>query len=599
MTFLVIALFLALFGSLTRPAFDADFWWHLASGRWMWEHRALLREDPFYFMSALPGSPPLDGFELTQYWLSQAAFYGAYLLAGLKGVLVLRAGVFTAMFFLLYRLLRRTGAGMLLVALLLALAVEALARELAYVEIRPQMWSSLFFPALLLLVENLREGKPWARWTLPPFMALWANLHGGYVLGVIVVAVAAAAAHLSRHGERRRILVVAAAAIALSGCNPAGYEALYSYPAWRLSLFGAGPPGIFEETSLFRYVSVSALPRSMPGLAAVLALPLLTLWPRLRNLPRERWDLFLIYLLTLVMGITAQRYLVFLIPTACWTAALNILALRQRLSQARSRPLRFSLPPKIRWALTCAALFALTGAYASMAVRSSGLRARTALSHPSEAAADYLARSGLQGNLFNFYGLGGYLAWRLHPRVKVFIYGRVATAGLLALYNEVVYTPSKTVSLTAAGEVRYFYQTVLDEHSIDAVVIPAGDGRSGDIIPLAMKLAHDDAWALVHAQPTALVFVRNTGALARLAENALAKSEVYDNLIAVASAVARTRHGGSSRVWQRSLALAYDAKGQRAEAVRLFDEYLANSPADAPALRLRNRIASELNIGPR
>jgi hypothetical protein len=88
------------------------------------------------------------------------------------------------------------------------------------------MWSSLFFVALLLLLENLREGRRWAQFALPPFMLLWANLHAGYILGMIVIVIAAAAAHLARHVARKRILVSAAAAIALTGCNPAGYEAL-------------------------------------------------------------------------------------------------------------------------------------------------------------------------------------------------------------------------------------------------------------------------------------------------------------------------------------------------------------------------------------
>src|SRR5690349_6491865 len=32
---------------LMRPVVDADIWWHLATGRWVVEHRALPQTDPF------------------------------------------------------------------------------------------------------------------------------------------------------------------------------------------------------------------------------------------------------------------------------------------------------------------------------------------------------------------------------------------------------------------------------------------------------------------------------------------------------------------------------------------------------------------------
>lgn len=591
MTFLVIILFSALFFALTIPAFDADFWWHLATGRWIWEHRALPLSDPFNVPALLPGGPAQTGYQLTQYWLAQAWLYATYLLAGLKGALLLRAGVFTAVFFLLYRLLRRAGAGLPLSALLLALAVQAIARELVYIEIRPQMWSSLLFPALLLVLENLREGRAWARPALPTLMLLWANLHAGYILGVLVILIVAAAAQLARHGERRTILAVAALAIALTGCNPTGYEALLSYPLRRLLATGAAAPTILEESSLFRYLSLPALLATRPGLTATLLLPLLTFWPRLKSAPRARWDLFAIYLLVLGLGITAQRYLVFLVLVSCWLAAFNIAALRERLAQSRR-----GAPAWARAALTAAVLCSLAASYAFAAARSSGLRPGSTYNHRSEGAADYLADNGVRGNLFNDYALGGYLAWRLSPRIKVFIYGRGASAELFKLYNDVLHQPSTIVALTAAGAPYFLYQKVFDENSIDAVLIPAGESRSGDYIPLALRLARDEAWALVHARPAALVFLRKTPALAPLAARALPKSEVFDNLIAVARSAARTSHGHSVRIWQRSLALAFYAKGQKEEALRQIDGYLQTASNDASALRLRQSIAGELKI---
>ena len=582
-TVAVIVFFSSLFGALTTSSFDSEFWWHLAFGRWMWEHRALPSADPFDFTSAIFGASGQVRYQLTQYWLAQVLLYGSYLLAGMKGVFLLRAATFTALFSLLYRLLRRTAAGMLLSTLLVALAFQAIVREFGYIENRPQMWSSLFFVALLLILEHLRGGKRWAQFALPPFMVLWANLHAGYVLGIIVIAIAAAAAYLAKNGDRKRILLVAAVAIALTGCNPAGYEAVLSFQLWRFS----SPLGIFEEQPLFRYFKVTALPAARPCLTAIFLLPFLTLLPRLGSLLRERRDLLLIWLLTLVMGIKAQRYLVFLVPMACWVTALNLAAIRERLTVTGRWPPSRWLPAQARGALAAAAIAALAAPYARDAARFSALRPSASLHHPAEGAADYLKRSGLGGNIFNEYALGGYLAWRLHPETKIFIYGRMAYPQLLALYDDVVKYPRKTAFNAVTGRVTYLYRKVFDENSINVVVIPAGDNRSGDAVALSWMLAQDDDWVLAYAQPSILVFLRGSAAPAPLVSNALPKSEVFDNLIATARGAGRSSHGRASPVWRRSVALGYLGKGQMTEAVRFFDEYLALAPNDTWALQMR------------
>lgn len=593
-TVLLAALFGALFLALTRPAFGPDFWWHLATGRWMWEHGALPRADPFAFTATLFAPPAQGDYLLTLTWLSQALLYGVHLLAGLRGDALLQAAVFTGLFVLLFRLLRRTGVGTLAATLLLALAVQAIVRELAYVENRPQMWSSLFFVALLQLLERLREGRRRAAYLLPPLLLLWANLHGGYILGVAVLALTSVEALVSRHGERRRILVAAVAAIVLTGVNPAGYETLIAYPRLRLSGSGAFLTGVLEEASLFTYVGVAALPRAMPALAALFLLPLLSLVPRLGSLRRERRDLFLVYLLTLAMGIKAQRHLVFMVPMACLTTALNLAAVRERLGAAGQRLLSRRPAAWVLRAGTVVVLLALTASYARAAARGSLLRPSAAYHHEAEGAADYLARSGVAGNLFNEYAMGGYLAWRLEPALKVFVYGRLVNPELLALYNEMMYEPVRSASLTGTGRVRYFYESVLDGHAVDTVVVPAGDARSGDLVPLAVKLAQNDDWALVQADPAALVFLRRTPGHASLVAAALPKSAVYDAMIALAEGASGSSHGRAVPVWRRTIAYARYLQGHKLEALRLFDDYLQRSPEDTSAVEMRAGIAAEL-----
>ncbi|HEX9105026.1 MAG TPA: hypothetical protein VF997_22600, partial [Polyangia bacterium] len=63
---------------------DPDPWWHLATGRWIVEHHAIPRVDPFSFTVA--GAPwrAVD-------WLADLVLYGSFALAGNAGLGALTA----------------------------------------------------------------------------------------------------------------------------------------------------------------------------------------------------------------------------------------------------------------------------------------------------------------------------------------------------------------------------------------------------------------------------------------------------------------------------------------------------------------------------
>src|SRR5262249_7787642 len=49
---------------------------------------------------------------------------------------------------------------------------------------RPHLFSMLFAVVLLLMLES---DERWALWLIGPMFALWANLHGGWAYGLIVL----------------------------------------------------------------------------------------------------------------------------------------------------------------------------------------------------------------------------------------------------------------------------------------------------------------------------------------------------------------------------------------------------------------------------
>jgi hypothetical protein len=58
---------------LATPVEEYDFFWHLASGRWIWENGGLPTQDPFSYTQ---GEPDMrDTFILRGYWLAQLIYY--------------------------------------------------------------------------------------------------------------------------------------------------------------------------------------------------------------------------------------------------------------------------------------------------------------------------------------------------------------------------------------------------------------------------------------------------------------------------------------------------------------------------------------------
>jgi hypothetical protein len=106
-------------------------------------------------------------------------------------------------------------------------------------------------------------------------------------------------------------------------------------------------------------------------------------------------------------------------------------------------------------------------------------------------AIDALEASGLpEGHMFNEFGWGGYLLYRLWPEKRVFIDGQTDFYGedLTYIYNQ-----------TADGQGDW--RAVLDAYDVAWVILPPAR-------PLAALLDLSPDWARAYADDTAIVWVR-------------------------------------------------------------------------------------------
>lgn len=169
----VFGVFAAIFAMALRPVVDNDLFWHLATGRLMWATGRIPHADPFSW--TMPGRAWIAHEWLTELWL-----YPLFLHGGYAALMLVFGAVIAATFAVSYRTARRLGASRPVGLAITLLAAVASSHTWG---VRPQMLSMLLMAVFLwLLCRDIL-------WPLVPLMALWVNLHGGFIFGLVLVGI--------------------------------------------------------------------------------------------------------------------------------------------------------------------------------------------------------------------------------------------------------------------------------------------------------------------------------------------------------------------------------------------------------------------------
>lgn len=440
-----------------RLLVDPDTFWQIAIGQWIVDHRAFPTVDFYTFTMA--GQPWIS----TQ-WLAQVLYGQAERLFGWSGVVVLCAFFVALTFAILARFLqRRIGTVGTVVFVFAAFAISLL-HFLARPHVMALPVMVLWFGALLSASER---GAPPSLW-LVPLMTLWANLHGGFVFGLMLIAPVALDALVNAEPSARKMIagrwaVFALAALAASCLTPYGWNSLLA--SGKILSLG-------EALALIVEWSPANFSKFGPLEASVLVGFGLALFMRL-SFPPVRILLAMGFLHMAFAHVRNGEVFSLLTPMALAVP----LALRfQNLADAKIiAPLR---PRMI-------ALFAALAVIATAAI------APFTHYEPDEGIAPANAVSVLRlygaKRVLNDYNFGGYLISR---GVPTYIDGRAELFG-----EKFVVDHNKATSL--ARPLRFF--ELLDEYKIDATILrrPTAGGQLLDTMPGWQRVYVDD-FAVVH-----------------------------------------------------------------------------------------------------
>ena len=206
-----LAIALPVLAAMLASLSSVDLTYQLRAGGEILDAHAISTQDSWTFTAA--GLPWLD-----QQWGAQVLLETVFRTGGWTGLVVLRAVLVGLIFGCLLAIGRRRGLGARRAAWLTLAAFLVASPALA---LRPQLLGMACFAVVLLLVSDRRD-HPGRLWLVPVVVAIWANLHGSFFLGPMVLGLAWLQDLHDKVARPHQTLLVGLVSGAAAGLTPFG-----------------------------------------------------------------------------------------------------------------------------------------------------------------------------------------------------------------------------------------------------------------------------------------------------------------------------------------------------------------------------------------
>ena len=469
----LMVLFVLLFAMASRAAVDPDMWWHIRLGQQSLATGEVVYADTFSYTHA--GIVHKNHSGLAQMIMAVLWDYGGH-----GGMTLFVAALASAGMAFVYA----ASCGNTYLRAFVLVAGAACAA--AFWSPRPQMFTFLFAAMFMHLLRRHRRGERTPVWILPILLWLWANLHGGYLIGFVFIALFLLGDILIRatgrgaacltNRARRRLGATLLIALAILPLNPLGLD-VFAVP---FETLGIG--GMRQYIQEWRSPDV-AQPTTWPFLLLV-ALLLWSAWSSRLAFDFSEW---LLVGVTLCMALYSARHLsLFAIAAAPVIAGQLDAALRRKGWTLARRDVETPARAALNLALISAVAMGVV-AHFRYVTDDETVAQSLALNYPV-AAIEVLKSAQLEGNIFNSYNWGGYLILNA-PDYPVFIDGRTD------LYRDFL---PEYASAAFGGD---NWKAVFEAWDINiALTETAGT--------LAARMEADGDWLVYHRDQLASVYVK-------------------------------------------------------------------------------------------
>ena len=526
-------IFIALLALLTctslsvRLLGDAGIGWHIRTGQQILLSHAVPQVDSF--SSTMRGNP-----WFAWEWLYDVIVGGLERWAGLNGVVWFTSVVIAGVFGWTFRLLIRRGTNVFVALVLVLLAASA---SMIHFLSRPHVLSWLFTLAWFWILDSSeanclqprsakRSGAMSQRrfWLLPLLMLVWVNVHGGFLVGFVLLAIYCVSAVWSAlrlkddkfdeflakmrwQAQAKNLAIAGFASAAASLANPYGWKLhshIYRYLSNRFLMehidefqspnFHGVAQKCFALLVLAAMVALAARVRNLrvsEGLVILFAL--YSAFYASRNIPVSS------LLLTLMIGP--------LLSDAIANLGVRNIRVRRRLAgiaafTERMGAMESSLHGHL-WAITSIVLICWIAAHGGTLGQTRLMDAHFDGKRFPIAAVDFLERKSAEAREAKTRGAeqseavivldywGGYLIYRLYPRTLVAVDDRHD------LYGEEFFKSYLKMVHVEPG-----WDALLEQYQARRVLVPRNSS-------LANILQQSPPWKSIYADDVAVIFERN------------------------------------------------------------------------------------------
>ncbi|MEO0074031.1 MAG: tetratricopeptide repeat protein, partial [candidate division WOR-3 bacterium] len=580
----VIVLFSFAAASAVFPITSGDVWWHIATGNYILTHKSVPKYDVFSFSST-------GNRWVTHEWLFEVLIALLFRFGGTNALILLNTALVLATLTMLLATLRRSKVDMILALPLLMISIPLLTfRAFVRPHVTTETLFALYVFVLFCIITTGNNSKFSWLWLLVPVQLFWTNLHSGAIFGPMLFMTAGVFAlfvpSISRNCNESklsipiRLLAFGGTLAGISLINPNGWQSL-AYPFF--------------------------LTRSRTFTSAITEL-----WS---PLTKQYWgsDFLICFLLILSLGLVSlfrnrRRNLVFMFLFGIATVAACLALRNIPLFTILAIPITgfhlnpivgFQLKHKLRlpvlWLATLVGTLLLARTLMVGTKLPNGFR-KTGLGIDKRSfpigAADFIADNHHGGNIFNTMEHGGYLLWRLFPRFRVYVDGRldVYGASLFEKYRQALWSGSQ-------------FDSIVDEHSVDCVLLanpPSLDTKTELYLGRTLALRPD--WSLVYWDDNSLVYFRHTepnrSAIEKHRFSAIIPVLLWPNFpisdtsLLLREALRSVSAAPSSSKAHVVLGFALLWSGRWHEAAQEFERALAIDPANIAAVQGRAMVAA-------
>ena len=480
---------------------DASIGWHIRNGELILFSHTITRTDPF--SASIHG-----GTWYAWEWLYDLLIAVIHYTLGLNGVVFFSAAIIAASFVLTLHFAVRRGGNLAIVIFLLLLSLGA---SSVHFLARPHVFSWLltviWFEALDS-AANSHGKRLIALFGLPLLMILWVNLHGGYVLGFVLLAIylvdgfiryfAAPDRREQTQSWVKRLGMVTLLSFAASFVNPYGYQLhvhVYRYLSDR-----------YLMNRISEFLSPDFHIPAQQCFAVLLLITIVALASARRGITPAR---LLVVLFAAYSGLYATRDL----PTSSLLITLIIAPMLSQSVLEASGDSRIS-----SWLRRCFSrlhsfgsrmgnlelnfsdhfwlvVIFLLGFWACMYSGRIGsaqfINAYFDEKRFPVEAVDFIAKQKIRAPIFSLDYWGGYLIYGLYPQNKVVVDDRHD------LYGDQFIKDYLKVTFIQPG-----WDKILEQEHVNWVLMPPGS-------TLANMLRLKSDWKIVHEDSVAVLFQRS------------------------------------------------------------------------------------------